>query len=102
MSIWSRASEISLALTLFVSVGSASSAAPLHCEAAGAAQLIVPDLFAQNPSAQKLGLEVTDVRLIGTLPGASCLIEVHTNRGYTFKYEFRLGEDGAATLDMVP
>ena len=64
--------------------------------------MLVPDIFNHNPSAKNLGLEVTDVRLLGTLPDKSCLVDVYTNHGYTLKYKFQLDEAGTATLDMVP
>lgn len=77
-------------------------AADLRCDMVGVAQLIVPDLFDSNPTAQKLGLKVTDVRLGGLMPDGSCLVKVTTNHGEIFKYLFRIDNDGHATLDMVP
>ena len=73
----------------------------LRCDAVGVAQIIVPDLFAHNPGAQKLGLEATNVRLDGVMPDGACLVEVTTNDGQVFKYLFRVDNSGSATMDML-
>jgi hypothetical protein len=39
-------------------------AADLACDTPGIAQMIIPDLFNNNPSAQKLGLEVSKVTVL--------------------------------------
>jgi hypothetical protein len=78
-----------------------AAAADLRCDSPGIAGMVIPDLFAKNPRARKLGLEVTDVRLVG-MDGDSCLVDVETNRGHVFKYKFRFNASGAATLDMIP
>jgi hypothetical protein len=71
----------------------------------GMAEVIVPDIVANNPAAQKLGIEAVDVRLMGVLPvreSDTCLVKITTNRGYSLLYKFRLDANGVATLDMVP
>lgn len=75
-----------------------------HCYTMGAAQMIVPDLFNQNPGARKLGLTAENVTLGGEFiddPGA-CYVEITTNTGIILKYKFRLdGATGHATLDAI-
>jgi hypothetical protein len=50
--------------------------ADLACDTPGIAQMIIPDLFNNNPSAQKLGLEVSKVTVLSiqeTTEGGSAL-----------------------------
>jgi hypothetical protein len=78
-------------------------AVDLACDTPGIAQTIVPDLFNQNASAQKLDLEVSKVRILDeTREGPVCLVSVLTNHGSTLRYRFRLGADGTAALDLAP
>jgi hypothetical protein len=84
------------------------SAAPAHgtemkCDTPGVAQMVIPDLFAKNPGAKKLGLEVTDITMLGVgNDGSGCIVSVKTNHGYSFKYRFQFSPEGVASLDMVP
>jgi hypothetical protein len=80
-------------------------AADLACDTPGIAQMIIPDLFNNNPSAQKLGLEVSKVTVLSiqeTTEGRVCLVAVLTNHRSTFRYLFKLGADGIAALDLAP
>ena len=43
---------------------SAARGADLSCNTPGVAQLVIPDTFAQNPSAKKLGLKVTGITIL--------------------------------------
>ena len=84
------------------------SAAPAHgtemkCDTPGVAQMVIPDLFAKNPGAKKLGLEVTDITMLSVdNDGSGCIVSVKTNHGYSFKYRFQFSPEGVASLDMVP
>src|SRR5258708_7122647 len=80
-------------------------AADLACDTPGIAQMIIPGLFNQNPSAQKLDLEVSKVRILDvveTPEGPVCFVSVLTSHGSTLRYRFRLGADGIAALDLAP
>jgi len=84
---------------------SAARGADLRCDTPGVAQLVVADTFAQNPSAKKLGLEVTSVTMLSidesNVGNPVCLISVDTNHGHSFRYMFRLNAEGTATLDLA-
>ena len=80
-------------------------AADLACDTPGIAQMIIPDLFTHNPSAQKLGLEVSKVTVLSiqeTTDGRVCLVAVLTSHRSTFRYLFKMGADGSAALDLAP
>jgi hypothetical protein len=65
--------------------------------------MVIPDLFVQNPSAKKLGLEVTGITMLGVdNNGSGCIVSVKTNHGYSFKYRFQFSSEGVASLDIVP
>jgi hypothetical protein len=55
------AAAVSLASFCFAPI---ARAADLACDTPGIAQMIIPDLFTHNPSAQKLGLEVSKVTVL--------------------------------------
>jgi hypothetical protein len=89
---------ILMALSLLAS--SQAHAADGRCDTPGVAQILIPGLFAENPSAQKLGLEVESVTML-SVDNDGCIVSVKTNRGYSFKYMFQLSPKGVATLDMI-
>jgi hypothetical protein len=70
------------------------------CDTPGVAQMVIPDMFAKNPSAQKLGLELDSVTVLG-VDNSGCTVSVKTNHGYSFKYKFQFGPSGVAALDMI-
>jgi hypothetical protein len=79
--------------------------ADLRCDMPGVALMIVPDIFANNPNAKKLGLTVEGVTLLNveeTESGPICLVSVKMNRGYALKYNFHLSPSGEASLDLAP
>ena len=82
-----------------------ATAADVKCYSPGVAQFVIPDLLSHNPGAQKLGIEVNDVRLLW-MDGEACVVEVAMTTAAgtraTFKYKFRLDASGAATIDMIP
>ena len=66
----------------------AARGADLRCDTPGVAQLVVADTFAQNPSAKKLGLEVTSVTMLSVDESGDspvCLVSVKTNHGISLK-----------------
>ena len=75
--------------------------ADLRCDSPGIAQKIVPFMFAESPSAKKLGLEAANVKFL-SLDGDGCLLEVTTNHGQSLKYRFRLSANGEAALEIIP
>jgi hypothetical protein len=85
---------------------SAARGADLRCDTPGVAQLVIADTFAQNPSAKKLGLEVTGVTTLRVDESSDgdpvCLVSVETSHGYSLRYKFRFSADGTAALDMAP
>jgi hypothetical protein len=73
----------------------------IRCDAPGVAQMVIPDMFAKNPSAKKLGLVVGSVAVVDVDDGGVCTVSVKTNHRHTFKYRFQFGPDGVAALDMI-
>jgi hypothetical protein len=66
---------------------------------------VIPDTFAQNPSAKNLGLEVTGVTPLGVDESGDapvCLVSVKTSHGISLKYRFRFTPEGVASLDLAP
>ena len=83
----------------------ATRGADLRCDTPGVAQLVVADTFAQNPSAKKLGLEVTSVTMLSVDESGDspvCLVSVKTNHGISLKYRFQFTPEGVASLDLAP
>jgi hypothetical protein len=85
---------------------SAARGADLRCDTPGVAQLVIADTFAQDPSAKKLGLEVTGVTMLGVdeseVGNPVCLVSVETDRGHSLRYKFRFSAEGTASLDLAP
>jgi hypothetical protein len=84
---------------------SAARAADLRCDTARIAQLVIPDTFAQNPSAKNLGLEVTAVTMLSVDESGGapvCLVSVKTNQGISLKYRFRFTPEGVASWSIRP
>jgi hypothetical protein len=86
---------------LAIAESSVAHGAELRCNTPGVAQLVVPHLLAEDPSAKKLGLEVADVSLLSVTDEGVCLVKVSTKQGHSFRYRFRYGA-GDAALEMVP
>jgi hypothetical protein len=95
-----------LALCIFsVPLASPTNAESLRCDTPGVAQFVIADMFANNPSAQKLGLEVESVTLLRVDDSGAevaCFVSVLTNHGYEMHYRFVFAADGKASLDLVP
>jgi hypothetical protein len=85
---------------------SAARGADLSCNTPGVAQLVIPDTFAQNPSAKKLGLKVTGITILSVdesnVGDPVCLVSVETNHGHSLRYRFQFSAEGMATLDLAP
>jgi hypothetical protein len=96
-----RATPYAIAVAALVGLPAARGA-DLRCDTAGIAQMLIPDTFAQNSSAKKLGLEVTRVTMLSVDESGDepvCLVSVETNHGISFKYKFRFTPQGVASLD---
>jgi len=64
----------------------ATRGADLRCDTPGVAQLVVADTFAQNPSAKKLGLEVTSVTMLAlTKAGTRRSVSSQSRRTTVFR-----------------
>lgn len=93
---------LSISATLFISASAFP--ADLKCDSPGVAQLIIVDMFKNNPSAQKLEIEVdgiTMTRVDRTGNEPVCFVRVDTNHGYSLNYRFTY-DRGLANLDMAP
>lgn len=93
---------LAAAMTALVHVAHADD---VTCDTPGVAQMLVTDMFNENPAAQKLNLQAEKVVLLDartTSTGRSCLVAVQTNHGHVLKYTFTFGSDGKAALDAAP
>jgi hypothetical protein len=71
------------------------------CDAPGVANIVIPDLFKQNPIAQKFGVEVTSIQMLSH-NDSGCIVAVYVNHGdIGINYNFRYSADGVATLDIM-
>jgi hypothetical protein len=96
----------SLGLIAFVCLLLISTAhsADLRCDAPGIAAALVPDIFANNPAAKKLGIAVSGVAVLEveeTSGGPVCLVSVKTDHGYTLRYRLHVAPTCEATLDLA-
>jgi hypothetical protein len=79
---------------------STAMASDTRCDTPLVAQVIISDMFANNPSAKKLGLKLERVTVISVDENGDCIVWVETNHNYAIKYRFGY-HNGSASLDML-
>jgi hypothetical protein len=92
---------IAFVYLLLVSTGHS---ADVRCDAPGIAAMLVPDIFANNSAAKKLGIAVSSVAVLEveeTTSGPVCLVSVKTDHGYSLRYRFHVAPTGEATLELA-
>ena len=96
--------SLGLISVIYLVLFSTGLSAELRCDAPGIAAVLVPDIFANNSTAKKLGIAVSSVAVLEveeTTSGPVCLVSVKTDHGYSLRYRFHVAPTGEATLELA-